>query len=82
MTLPHSMGLELELPAVASLDDAYVFGQNANTGRSTKIGTVQVPNACGGLPSHLTKPLTYIFLAPAQPKFLARAGGGCHKSSF
>ena len=41
--------------------DAYVFGQNANSGRFTKIGTNYAPSACGGLPSHLTKPLTYVF---------------------
>ena len=41
--------------------DAYVFGQNANSGRFTKIGTTQAPSACGGLPSHLTKPLIYVF---------------------
>ena len=41
--------------------DAYVFGQNANSGRSTKIGTTKAPSACSGLPSHLTKPLTYVF---------------------
>ena len=40
---------------------AYVFGQDANSGNITKIGKTQASSACGGLPSHLTKPLTYVF---------------------
>ena len=41
-------------------DGAYVFGQDANSGIITKIGKPQASSACG-LPSHLTKPLTYVF---------------------
>ena len=50
-----------EMINVIYLIDAYVFGQDANSGRITKIGKTQASSACGGLPSHLTKPLTYVF---------------------
>ena len=48
-------------PLLRYFNGAYVFGQDANSGNITKIGKTQASSACGGLPSHLTKPLTYVF---------------------
>ena len=51
----------LEDHCIVQVTVAYVFGQDANSGRITKIGKTQASGACGGLPSHLSKPLTYVF---------------------
>ena len=56
LSLDHSISIQYSI-----FNDAYVFGQDANSGSITKIGKPQASSACGRLPSHLTNPLTYVF---------------------